>query len=334
MTANLGIGTWIEKRARVTPDRVALVHGDTCRTYGDLAWRVRRLAHGLRSLGVKRTDRVGWLGPNHPAFLESLFAAATLGAVLTPINHRLERDSVEAICADVDPRVLILNGSLAGLKLPPAAVAASVAVVSSDERESQYERLIAGAADEPIDEAVVFDDLCLLPFTSGTTGAPKGIKLSHGNLTWNVINCLSSLDVGTDEVTIAATPFFRTGGTCVSVLPVLFQGGTVVIPRSANPDEMLRLVERHRVTIVFGNPDLLEAVMRSPLWPAANLTSLRTVVTGGAPIQDRLLRTYRERRVNLLQGYGLSEAAPLVSVLDASSTLRKNRLSGTPRPVR
>jgi fatty-acyl-CoA synthase len=115
-------------------------------------------------------------------------------------------------------------------------------------------------------------------------------------------------------------------------LPVLFQGGTVVIPRSADPDEMLRLVERHRATIAFGNPDLLEAVMRSPHWPTADLASLRTVVTGGAPIQDRLLRTYRERRVNLLQGYGLSEAAPLVSVLDASNALRKIGSAGRPVP--
>ena len=99
MAGNLGIGTWIERRARVEPDRVALVLGETRRTYAELAGRVRRLAHQLRALGVKRTDRVGWLGPNHPAFLECLFATAKIGAVLAPINHRLERSAVEAICA-------------------------------------------------------------------------------------------------------------------------------------------------------------------------------------------------------------------------------------------
>jgi fatty-acyl-CoA synthase len=111
VTSNHGIGTWVERRARAAPDQVALIHGDTRRTYGELAGRVRRLARGLQALGVRRTDRVGWIGANHPAFLESLFAAATLGAVLTPINHRLEPDAIEAICEDAAPRVLLLDGS-------------------------------------------------------------------------------------------------------------------------------------------------------------------------------------------------------------------------------
>ncbi len=325
---NQGVGTWIERRARVAADRVALIYGDTRRTYAELAGRVRRLAHGLRSLGVQRADRVAWLGSNHPAFLESLFAAAQLGAVLTPINHRLERASVEAICEDAAPRVVLLDRSITDLRLP-ATVAATV-IVGPDADESRYERLIAENAAAPIDEAVALDDLCLLPFTSGTTGRPKGIMLSHGNLAWNVINCLSCIDFRSDDVTIAAAPFFRTGGTGVNVLPVLFKGGTVVVPRSTDPDEVFHLAERHRATIGFGSPDLLEAFVRSPLWRTADLTSLRTFVTGGAPVPERLLRTCHERRVNVLQGYGLSEAAPLVSVLDSANALRKVGSAGRP----
>jgi acyl-CoA synthetase (AMP-forming)/AMP-acid ligase II len=236
-----GVGTWIERRARVAPDRVALIHGDMHRTYGALASRVRRLAHGLRSLGVTRADRVGWVGQNHPAFLEALFAVAKLGAVLTPINHRLQGPAVEALFRDAAPRVVLLNGTPLTV---PREVAATVMVHPSGEDESEYERLIAGTVDAPIDEPVAADDLCLLPFTSGTTGAPKGIMLTHGNVTWNVINCLSRLDVRSDDVTVAATPFFRTGGTGVNVLPVLFQGGTVVVPGTTDPDEVFRLCGR------------------------------------------------------------------------------------------
>jgi acyl-CoA synthetase (AMP-forming)/AMP-acid ligase II len=83
-----GVGSWIERRARVAPDGVALIAGDCSLTYSILADRGRRLANGLRTLGVAKGDRVAWLGPNHPAFLESLFAAGLLGAATAPVNHR------------------------------------------------------------------------------------------------------------------------------------------------------------------------------------------------------------------------------------------------------
>ena len=88
-----GVGSWIERIARTRPDRVALIHGETRTSYASLAARVRRLANGLRDVGVERGARVVWLGANHPAFLETLFATATTGAVLAPINHRLDHDA-------------------------------------------------------------------------------------------------------------------------------------------------------------------------------------------------------------------------------------------------
>jgi fatty-acyl-CoA synthase len=322
MTVHPGVGTWIERRARVAAARTALIFGDNRRTYADLAGRVRRLANGLRSLGVRRGDRVAWLGANHPAFLEALFASATLGAALAPINHRLEPDAIDELIAESAPRV-VLRHRLVRPPALPATVEATVEVGPWDDDDCPYERLIAGHADTAIDERVEPDDLCLLPFTSGTTGTPKGVMLTQANLTWNVVNGISSLDIRGDDVTIAVAPFFRTGGTGVNVLPVLLQGGTVVIPETTASDEVFRLIARHRVTVGFGNPDLLDALARSPLWRTADLTSLRMFVTGGAPVPERLLHAYHEREVRLLQGYGLSEAAPLVSVLDAANALGK-----------
>ena len=103
---NEGIGSWIERRARIAPDRIALISGDKARSYQDLARRIRRLAHGLRGLGVRQGDRVGWLGTNHPAFLETLFASASLGAVLSPVNHRLDSGSIGRILEDSGSEVL------------------------------------------------------------------------------------------------------------------------------------------------------------------------------------------------------------------------------------
>jgi fatty-acyl-CoA synthase len=326
---NLGVGSWIERRARIAPDHVALIARGRPVSYAELAVRIRRLANGLRGLGVARGDRVAWLGPNDPAFLESLFAAGLLGAVLAPVNHRLDSSQRAFVLSDTRPTVLLEHDALEPTPTP-GSVRRRVTVGGSRADTLDYEALIASSPDVPVDEAVGLDDLFLLPHTSGTTGNPKAVMLSHGSVTWNVVNFLSCADFRGDDVTIAIAPFFRVGGTGVNVLPVLFAGGTVVVPDDASPDGILGSIERHRVTVGFGNPDLLDGLARSERWPAADLSSVRFVVTGGAPVPERLIRAFLDRGVTLLQGYGLSEAGPLALLLDAPHALEKIGSAGRP----
>jgi fatty-acyl-CoA synthase len=327
--ANVGVGSWIERRARIAPGRLALVGDDRSLTYAELAVRVRRLANGLLGFGVGRGDRVAWLGPNHPAFVEALFASGLVGAALAPVNHRLAADGVRAVLADIQPSVLVQHAAT-----DPALVADRVgrriAVAGSIQGASDFEELVASSPDDPVEVTVGMDDVCLLPHTSGTTGPPKGVMLTHANLTWNVVNFLSCADFRGDDVTVAIAPFFRVGGTGVNVLPVLFLGGTVVVPGDLRPPGILEAMERHRVTVGFGNPDLLDAMARSQRWPQVDLSSVRFVVTGGAPVPERLIRTYLDRGVLLLQGYGLSEAAPLALLLDPTSALTRMGSAGRP----
>ena len=327
--ANFGVGSWIERRARIAPDRVALVGDDRSFTYAELAERVRRLANGLRRLGVGRGNRVAWLGPNHPAFLESLFAAGLVGAPLAPVNHRLAADGIRAVLADIEPTVLIQHAATDPTAAPDS-VRHRVAVAGSIEGALDFEALLAEAFDDLVEVTVGMDEVCLLPHTSGTTGPPKGVMLTHANLTWNIINLLSRADFRSDDVTVAIAPFFRVGGTGVNVLPVLFLGGTVVVSSDLRPAGILRVMERHRVTVGFGNPDLLDAHCRSEAWPQVDLSSVRFIVTGGAPVPERLIRTWLRRGVMLLQGYGLSEAAPLALLLDPDSALSKMGSAGRP----
>jgi len=329
VAANFGVGSWIERRARIAPHRVALVGDERSYTYAELARRVRCLANGLRGLGVGRGDRVAWLGPNHPAFLEALFASGLVGAMLAPVNHRLEAGGIRAVLDDIQPRVLIQHHTA-----DPAAVAGPVrhriAVAGPVEGASDLEALVAASPDDPVEVVVGMDDVCLLPHTSGTTGPPKGIMLTNANLTWNVINFLTCADFRGDDVTVAIAPFFRVGGTGVNVLPVLFLGGQVVVPGDLSPAGILGVMERHRVTVGFGNPDLLDALARSERWPGADLSSVHFVVTGGAPVPERLIRAWLDRGVLLLQGYGLSEASPLALLLDPASATTKLGSAGRP----
>jgi fatty-acyl-CoA synthase len=326
---NVGIGSWIERRARAAPGGVAMIAGDHSVTYSELADRARRLANGLRTLGVAKGDRVAWLGPNHSAFLESLFAAGLLGAALAPVNHRLDEAEVDWILEDIKPRVLIQHRSLSTTAVRTPALR-HVAVGGSLAGAADFEALIAGSPGHAIEETVRLDDLCMLPHTSGTTGRPKGVMLTHGNVTWNVVNLLTCADFRSDDVTIAHVPFFRVGGTGVNVLPVLFMGGTVVVPVDVHPDDILRLTERHHVTVGFGNPDILQSLVRSPLWPTADLSGVRFLITGGAPVPEPLIRTYLKRGLTLLQGYGLSEAAPVALLLQPETALSKVGSAGTP----
>jgi acyl-CoA synthetase (AMP-forming)/AMP-acid ligase II len=329
---NLGLGWWIQRRARTAPGRSALIFGDRSWTYAECAARIRSLANGLMSVGVRPGDRVAWVGPNHPAFLESLFATATVGAVFVPVNHRLDEGMILRILEDAEPSAAIIRGSVGDLRAPiPTRVI--VDPLGEVPGGIDYESLVAGAPDDEIDEAVGPDDVCMIPFTSGTTGSPKGVMLTHGNVTWNVVNLLSCADFRHDDVTVAIAPFFRVGGTGVNVLPVLFMGGTVVVPGSTDPDDVLGLIERHRVTVGFANPDLLDALVRAPHWQSADLTSIRFIITGGAPVPERLIRTFLNRGVSLLQGYGLSEAAPFVLLVDPDDALIKVGAAGRPPPL-
>jgi fatty-acyl-CoA synthase len=328
MTGDFGIGSWVERRARITPDRPALISGARDLTYAELAERIRRLANGLRRRGVGRGDRVAWLVPNHPAFLESLFAVGQLGAVLAPVNHRLGREEQASVLALTEPVVLIQHAAVEPGAAAP--VRHRIAVAGVLEGMQDYEALVAASPYEPVAEPVGLGDLLLLPHTSGTTGKPKAVMLTHGNVTWNAVNLLTAADFRRDDVTIAIAPFFRVGGTGVNVLPVLFGGGTVVVPDDTRPDALLGLMERHRVTVGFGNPDLLDALAHADRWPSADLSSVRFMITGGAPVPERLIRAYLERSVTLLQGYGLSEAAPVVLLLGAERALEKVGSAGRP----
>jgi fatty-acyl-CoA synthase len=327
-TGDFGIGSWVARRARITPDHPALISGARSLTYAELGERIRRLANGLRSLGVGRGDRVAWLGSNHTAFLESLFAVGQLGAILAPVNHRLRPDGQAVILAQTEPIVLIQHDIAE--PVTTTSVRHSVTVDGSLPGAVDYESLVAGSPDQPIDETVALADLVLLPHTSGTTGDPKAVMLTHGNVTWNSVNFMTTAVFRGDDVTIAIAPFFRVGGTGVNVLPVLFMGGTVVVPDDATPDGILRLMAQHRVTVGFGNPDLLDALAHADTWPSVDLSSIRFVLTGGAPVPERLIRAYLDRGMTLLQGYGLSEAAPLALLLDAEHALQKVGSAGKP----
>lgn len=323
---NQGLGSWTLRRARMSPDRVAVVHESREWTYAGLHERATRLAHGLAELGVRRGDRVAYLGPNHPTFLESLFATGQLGAVFVPLNWRLAVPELAYQLSDSGARLLVFAPAHTGAVAQVRTTVDIQAVPIGPE----YEGILAPPGVPALDERVDLDDRCMILYTSGTTGRAKGATLTHANLIWNSVNLLLDVDLALDEVTLVVAPMFHVAALNQTVLPTLLKGGRLVLVASFDPEEVLRLIARHRVTYLFGVPTMFLAMARSPGWAEADLSSVRSAICGGAPVPSAAIAAYQERGVTFMQGYGLTEAAPGVLFLRRDQSVRKAGTAGTP----
>ena len=326
-----GLGSWPARRARMTPRRLAVVHDGRSMTYAELDDRVNRLAHALRGLGVRPGDRVAYLGANHPAFLETMFATAGLGAVFVPFNTRLAAPEIAYMLDDSGTSVLVwapeLSETVAAVGDRPTL---RHRIGVGDPGDSGYQALMARGEPTPIDSPVDLDDLCMIMYTSGTTGSPKGAMLTHGNLTWNCYNLLVDLDLASDEVALISAPMFHTAALNQTALPVFLKGGTNVLVSKFDPENTFHLIKEHGITLVFGVPAMFRQISLSPRWAVADLSTIRILHCGGAPVPETMIRTYQERGLTFVQGYGMTEASPGTLFLRPEESVRKAGSAGTP----
>ncbi|MDQ4116493.1 MAG: long-chain fatty acid--CoA ligase [Actinomycetota bacterium] len=312
-----GLGSWLHRRARTRADRPAWSGADSPPvTYAEAARRCDRLAHGLARRGVRRGDRVAYLGPNHPSFLETLFGTAAAGAVFVPLNTRLTVPELRHQLDDSGAALLVVAPGQDAAGLHPTTVTA--------------DELDDGVGHGPPGTPVSLDEPAVILYTSGTTGRPKGAVLTHGNLTWNALDVLLDVDVRADERALVYTPLFHSAALGMVTLPVLLRGGQVALQPSFDAATVLRRVADERITLMFGVPATYDAVAALPGFPAADLSSLRTLLCGGAPVPAATIRTWLDRGLSFLQGYGMTEASPGVLLLDAEHATDKAGSAGVP----
>ncbi|MEU9024739.1 long-chain fatty acid--CoA ligase [Actinomadura sp. NPDC048394] len=328
---NAGLGGWPARRAVMSPGRTAFVFRDRPTTYGEVHDRTARLAARLRAAGVGKGDRVAYLGPNHPAFVETMFAAHVLGAIFVPLNFRLAAPEIDYMLGHSGASVLVYAPECAAVvRAAEQAPGTVVAVGEPAAGELAYEDWLASGDPSPIDTEVSLDDVACILYTSGTTGRPKGAMLTHGNLVWNCYNLLVGVDVAGDEVTLVSAPLFHVAALNQCLLPTFLKGGCSVIMPSWDVDECFDLIERHRVTWMFGVTAMFAALSQSPRWDGADLSSVRSLMSGGAPVPPALIHTYQERGLVFCQGYGLTETAPGATFLEAAESERKAGSAGVP----
>ncbi|MDT7616483.1 MAG: fatty-acyl-CoA synthase [Pseudonocardiales bacterium] len=322
---NQGLGSWPERRLRMSPDRPAILFEDTTTSYATLADRVRRCADALHGLGLRRGDRVVYLGTNHPSSLETLFACGALGAIWVPVNARLTPPEVAYVLGDSAPSVVVHgreHGGHADALADGIPWVAAEPPLDGGAGSLHYEDLLAAAEPVHRDVPVGLDDPCMIMYTSGTTGRPKGAVLTHGNITFNCVNQLIGLDFAPAEVTLAVAPLFHIGGLNGTVTPTLMRGGTVLIVRSFDAPRVLELVERHGVNSFFAVPAIIEMLARDPGFTRRDLSALRTVGVGGAPLPPSSITPWHDRGVTIQQVYGMTEAAPSGTSLDGDEAAK------------
>jgi fatty-acyl-CoA synthase len=311
-----GIATWPYQHAARDPDRIAIRTATERIDRAGFARRVATAARALHAAGVRRGDRIAYHGGNEPVALVSLFAARSVGAIWVPIHPGRPDADVAAIVDDASPRFVVFGGGADSRDIGVDAID-----LDADAR----------AAGDPEDRDVA-GDIAILAYTSGTTGRPKGVPLSEANIHWDVVQMLMVGAFSAGDVTLAAAPFSRMGGIGVTVLPTLFVGGTVLIPPEVEGASLLRTIADERVTVVFANPELFDRMRRSDAWRRADLSHVRMAIVGGGLVPEPLIRTYLDAGVALQHGYGLTEAAPVVSVLAADDVAVRPASVGRPLP--
>jgi fatty-acyl-CoA synthase len=330
---NQGIGSWISRRARMTPWKTALIDGDSKWTYAELDRRINRLAHGFRSLGVQKGDRIAYLNINHSSYIETLFACGLVGAIFVPLNRHLVPENVEYILEKADCRILLFGSSVKNTVENLKGNAREKSYICLDEDSIDVltlKALIADKPDTPIDEEVFPEDTAIISFTSGTTGNPKGVMLSHNNLSWNVFNLMSCSDFVSDDKILVNAPLNRMGALGVTVLPGIFKGATLVISAERDIKKTAHLIEHQKISVLFGGPDFYKSLDDFLNENGTDFSAIRFGIVGGDVVPPTLVQRWLDRGVQIQQGYGLTEASPVAMLLDKDELLSKNGSAGRP----
>jgi len=291
----------------VAAARTAVIDGDKRLSYAQLADRCGRLVACLRSMGLRKGDRVAILAANGHAYVETYVGVPAGGMVIVPLNTRHAPAELEYALRDSGARVLITDR-------PPGALTDVVErVVMLGE---PYESLLA--THEPATLGVDVDerDLAGLFYTGGTTGASKGVMLSHRNLIANTYHWLTLAPQHENDVYLVAAPLFHAAGSN-AVLATIWTAGTQVILPAFDPAAALDLIAKHNVTITLGVPTMLAALANEQIERPRDTRSLRLLGHGGSPIATEVLRRCCAAFLNaeLLEVYGATELSPLATIL-------------------
>lgn len=307
--------------SRVDGTRTALIHGATGArvTYTELDRGADQWARSLAARGVSVGDRVAVLAHNRIEFVSLFVACVRIGAILVPLNWRLAASELRRVIEHAEPSLVLVESQLMALA---SASAFAVPTLDLDAAgSSQNHRPYARATNE----------IAMLLYTSGTTGEPKGVMVSHAQIRWNAVSTVAGWSLHDEHVAAVATPFFHTAAWHVFTTPLLHLGGCVVVLPSFDADTFLPTLARYGVTHTFCVPTQLRLLQQAPTWGHA-VPSLAGFISGGAPLPPTVLDEARAAGYPVRDAYGLTECGPNCFALPAHLVTEKPGSVGWPLP--
>jgi fatty-acyl-CoA synthase len=344
------IGDYLGRREIYSPDKLAIIDAgkdpELRLTYRQWNERVNRFANWLKDVvGIGKGDRVGILARDGVEHLDCLYACGKLGAIHTALNWRLHWRELAAIIEHTQPQVLLYSDDFketvtqleAATRSPQSQAAPRHYLhIEGDgtavpTRSQLYESVLAASPPTPVTcETLDQEDTACLLFTGGTTGLPKAAMISHRQICWNVLNTVIH-DITHGDVYLCVFPLFHIGGLFTYMSSQVFLGNTSILTRQFDPQQVLELIERERVTVFAGVPTMYQAMTQVPNWEQADLSSLRFCTSGGAPLPVPLIEQYtRAKGVRFKQGFGMTEFGPGLFALPAEDATRKAGSIGRP----
>ncbi len=310
--AELPLTTYVLRGAEARGDTLAIVDGVTGRslTYRELGIAVRRAAVGFAVQGVKKGDRLALCSPNCPEFVVAFYAASSAGAVITTVNPLTTAHDMARQLAHSGAQWLVTTADLFEEKCRDAAESAGLRttfVFGEAAGAVSFASLLSRDHSAPTAD-VAPDDLALLPYSSGTTGLPKGVVLTHRSLVASLCQSRAVHRVGDGDVVIAVLPLFHIYGLQVTMNLALSEGATIVTMGRFDLTTFLRLVQNYRVTRAETVPPIVLALAKQSIVDDYDLSSLRVITSAAAPLGAELARSCADRLgCRVKQAYGMTE---------------------------
>ena len=331
---NVSITEYALRHADRLADKPALIDGPSGRTltFGQLADGIKAVAGGLHARGFRKGDVLAIYCPNMPEYALVFNAVASVGGINTTVNPLYTAAELAKQLNDANARILVTVPPFLDKALEAAGNSSveEVYVFGEGEGARSFSELTSSGASAPAVEIDPKNDLVVLPYSSGTTGLPKGVMLTHHNLVANLCQVDGFEEqkrMGEDEIILAMLPFFHIYGMVVVMKLALAGGATVVSMPRFDMEDFLGLIQQYKVTTLPLVPPVVLGLAKSPLVDQFDLSSVRTIFCGAAPLGKELSIEACDRiGCPVVQGYGMTEASPVTHL---SSLVLENSREGS-----